>query len=257
MCGVDQWQKKVGAAPITASLIAAVVVIYLLQLLLAALGRPLDISDWSLSRNGLLQGSWWSLFTHLFLHFSFLHLFANVLALWFVGPEVEMLLGRAKFLLLYFASGLAGGLLQIAFAPPMSELIGSSGAVCGVLLSFTTAYPNLPLRALLFFILPVRMKAKTLGRGLIVFSLLCALLKILPQIGHLAHLGGALTGAALTWGWLRQTKQTYLMARDGQPKTSTDALLERVLKEGMDGLSPSERQQLENLTKKDGRRRRW
>ena len=125
-----------------------------------------------------------------------------MLALWFIGPEVEHLLGRVKYLLLYLLSGVAGGLLHTAFASSSSEFIGASGAVSGVILSFTTAYPEMPLRALLFFVLPVKMKAKTLGWGIILVSLLCAVLRIFPEIGHLAHLGGALAGAFLTWWWL-------------------------------------------------------
>ena len=110
-----------------------------------------------------------------------------------------------------------------------------------MLLSFTTANPELPLRALLFFVLPVSMKAKTLGRGLIVVSLLAAVLRIVPQIGHLAHLGGALAGWLLTKWWAPAGEPRRAPAR------STDELLARVMEDGIEGLSREERRQLGEL----------
>lgn len=229
----------------TAWLAASLVLVYAAEMVLQAMGGAHTVLSLALNRDALEYGRWWTLLTHLFLHAHPLHLAVNVLGLWFIGPEVELSLGRARFAILYFVSGVAGGLLQTALAPSDLPLIGASGAVCGVLLSFTVQYPEMPLQALLFFVLPVRMKAKTLGRGLIVFSAVCAALHILPLIGHLAHLGGALAGAALTKYWMRKTA-----ARPEHPPvraTSTDELLMRVMENGIEGLSRDERRQLELL----------
>lgn len=242
-------REKFRVAPVTVSLAAVCVAVYALEVVFLSGARAPDLSWWSLSGDGLARGRWWTLVTHLFLHANILHLLVNVLALWFLGPEVEWMLGRVKFLVLYFLSGVAGGLLQTAFAAPSSELVGASGAVCGLLLSFTTAYPEMPLRALLFFVLPVNMKARTLGWGLIAVSLACAVLRILPQVGHLAHLGGALTGAFLTWWWLPAAPR-----RQGA-KGATEDLLARVVEEGIESLSREEKRQLEGLVEKQ--RRRW
>lgn len=240
-------REKFRVAPATVLLAAVCVAVYAFEVVLLSAGRAADVSWWALSGDGLARGRWWTLVTHLFLHANLLHLLVNVLALWFVGPEVEWMLGRAKFLVLYCLSGVTGGLLQTAFAAPASELVGASGAVCGLLLSFTTAYPEMPLRALLFFVLPVSMKARTLGWGLIAVSLVCAVLRILPQVGHLAHLGGALAGALLTWWWLP--------AAPRQPRVvATDDLLERVIDEGIEGLSREEKRQLEKLAQRPPRR---
>ena len=241
-------REKFRVAPATVSLAAVCAAVYAIEALLFAGNRAADLSWWSLSGDGLAGGRWWTLVTHLFLHANLLHLLVNVLALWFIGPEVEGMLGRTKFLVLYLLSGMAGGLLQTAFAAPASELVGASGAVCGLLLSFTTAYPEMPLRALLFFVLPVSMKARTLGWGLIAVSLVCAGLRILPQVGHWAHLGGALTGAFLTWWWLPAAPRPRGVA-------ATDDLLARVAEEGIEGLSRAEKRQLESLSQQ--RPRRW
>lgn len=160
------------------------------------------------------------------------------------------MLGRARYLTLYLVSGVAGGLLQTFFSAPQSELVGASGAVCGVMLSFTTAYPEMPLRALLFFVLPVSMKAKTLGRGLIVFSALCAALKLFPQLGHLAHLGGAVAGALLTKIWLPSIPRPRPLASMSPHDRAAEAdeLLRRLSEEGIESLSREEQRRLARLS---------
>ena len=252
---MNDLRDKFRTAPVTVSLAAACVVAYALEVLFLGGERGIDLSGWALSRQALSEGRWWTLLTHLFLHANLLHLSVNVLGLWFIGPEVESMLGRVKYLLLYLFSGVAGGLLQTAFASPSAELIGASGAVCGVMLSFTTAYPEMPLRALLFFVLPVSMKAKTLGGGIVVVSLLCAVLRIFPQVGHLAHLGGALAGALLTWWWLPTAPRVRRPADEAGRTAQTDELLSRVVEEGIESLSREERRQLELLGREQ--RRRW
>jgi membrane associated rhomboid family serine protease len=245
-------RAKFRTAPVTVLLAAACVAVFALEYFLLVTGRSQMLALLSLSGDGLARGRWWTLVTHLFVHANLLHLAVNVAGLWLIGPEVEMTLGRVRFLVLYLASGMAGGALQTVFSAPSSELVGASGAVCGILLSFTTAYPEMPLRALLFFILPVSMKAKTLGRGLVVFSLACAVLKILPQLGHLAHLGGALTGALLTRFWLpgrpRLRPLASLSADDRAAEA--DDLLHRLSQEGIESFTREERRRLEMLSEK-------
>lgn len=244
-------QEKFRLSPVTVCLAVATVAAYFL----ASAAGPGTLWLFGLSRNALAAGMWWTLVTHMFLHANLLHLAVNVLGLWFIGPEVELTLGRKKFALLYFVSGIAGGILQTAFAHPGAELIGASGAVCGILLAFTTSYPEAHLQALLFFVIPVRMRAKTLGRGLIAFSALCAALNIVPMIGHLAHLGGALAGWALTKWW--RPRPVEILTPPAAP-ISTDEILRRVMEEGIEGLSSEEKRRLEMLAaKKDVRRNSW
>lgn len=251
---MQRLQQKIHAAPVTMSLIAVSVAVYALESLWQSGTRSTDMSQWALSGEALSRGMWWTLLTHMFLHGNLLHLMVNVLALWFIGPEVEDTLGRLRYLALYFVSGMAGGLLQTAFSLPNAELIGASGAVCGVILSFTTAYPEVPLRALMFFVIPVNMKAKTLGWGLMLASLLMALLHIVPQIGHLAHLGGAVAGALLTRWWLRGSAPVRVRGAFNASPVGADALLERVMEEGLDSLSREERRYLEMLAEARERR---
>lgn len=245
-------RAKFRIAPVTVVLAGLCVAVFVLEYLLLATGRGTLLSSFALSGDGLARGQWWQLVTHLFLHANLLHLLVNVMGLWFIGPEVELMLGRVRYLVLYLVSGVAGGILQTAFAPPSSELVGASGSVCGVLLSFTTAYPEMPLRALLFFILPVNMRAKTLGRGLMVFSAVCAALRILPQLGHLAHLGGALAGALLTKLWLPAAERPRpLSALSSEEQTlEAEKLLRRVTEEGLESLSREDQRRLARLSER-------
>ena len=245
-------RQKFRIAPVTVTLAAMCVAIFALEYFLLVSGRAQLISLLALSGNGLARGWWWTLVTHLFVHANLLHLLVNVAGLWFIGPEIEAMLGRVRFLVLYVVSGVAGGILQTVFSAPSSELVGASGSVCGLLLSFTTAHPEMPLRALLFFILPVSMRAKTLGRGLIVFSAVCAALRILPQLGHLAHLGGALAGAILTKLWVPAVPGLRPLASMSPVDRAVEAedLLRRLSEEGIESLSREEQRRLEQLSER-------
>jgi membrane associated rhomboid family serine protease len=247
---MQELRRKFLIAPVTVILSVSCVAVFALEYFLLVTGRGQLLSLFALSGEGLARGWWWTLVTHLFLHANLLHLVVNVAGLWLIGPEVEAMLGRARFLVLYLVSGVAGGILQTLFSAPSSELVGASGSVCGMLLSFTTAHPELHLRALLFFILPVSTKAKNLGRGLIVFSAVCAVFRILPQLGHLAHLGGALAGAFLTRWWVPAVPRLRSPAPMSPAERAAEAegLLARLAEEGIENLSREEQKRLEQLS---------
>lgn len=248
---MESLRSKIREAPVTVALAGVLVVVFGLEVFFQATQRPELLARFALSGEGLARGYSWTIVTHVFLHANLLHLFVNVLGLWFVGPAVEFMFGRVRYLVIFLVSGVCGGLLQTAFSVPSAELVGASGSVCGLLLAFTTAYPDLPLRALLFFVLPVNMKARTLGLGLMVFSMVCATLHIFPQIGHLAHLGGAIAGAFLSWLWIPSDRSRLA----GAPPVSTDVLLERLAEEGIESLTREERKQLEDLADQPRRAR--
>lgn len=154
--------------------------------------RTLFISFFALTRDGLISGRWWELITYAFLHGSAFHLLCNMLGLWFAGRVVERVLGTQRFLVLYFLAAIVAGLVQMALTD--APLIGASGSVFGVLLAFTTIFPEVQIMALLFFVVPLRMRAKYLGWGLALSSLILLILGFEPGIGHAAHLGGCVTG---------------------------------------------------------------
>jgi membrane associated rhomboid family serine protease len=172
----------------------------------------------ALSTDGLKHGYIWQLLTFQFMHAGLLHLVINSWAIYVFGRELEMTLGRGRFLALYFSSGVIGGLVQalagalalryfpnawgLRFAAPV---VGASAGGMGLIAAFATLYPERPLMLLLFFIIPIQMRAKFL----LLFSALFAVFGILVPMSNVAdaaHLGGLLTGVffirfAHNWQW--------------------------------------------------------
>jgi membrane associated rhomboid family serine protease len=120
---------------VTRLLIAANVLVYLLELVD---GGNVNGVGSKIYEKGVLfgplvgQGDWWRLITSAFLHYGPIHLGFNMLALYWFGTPVEQYLGRWRFVLVYFASGLAGaaGALLIN---PLAATAGASGAIFGIL----------------------------------------------------------------------------------------------------------------------------
>jgi len=83
--------------------------------------------------SGVADGALWQPVTSMFAHVEIWHIGFNMLALWFLGPQLELLLGRARFLVLYFVSGLAGSAAVMLFANPQSQTLGASGAIFGLM----------------------------------------------------------------------------------------------------------------------------
>ncbi len=156
-----------------------------------------------LSLDGIKSGHVWQLLTFQFLHAGWLHLFFNCWTLYMFGREVESALGKVRFLVLYFLSGIMGGLLQVFVEMVwphyfVGGVVGASAGIFGVVAAFAMLAPNEVLTMLIFFILPVNVKAK----WLLYISLAMTGLGIAfpvqfgGNIAHAAHLGGILTGMA-------------------------------------------------------------
>jgi membrane associated rhomboid family serine protease len=82
--------------------------------------------------HGVSDGAYWQLLTNAFTHVEIWHIAANMLALWIIGPQVEQILGRARFLALYLISALAGSVLVYLVASPTTQTVGASGAIFGL-----------------------------------------------------------------------------------------------------------------------------
>lgn len=82
---------------------------------------------------GVAQGSYWQLLTSAFTHVEIWHIGFNMLALWFLGPGLERVLGRARFLAIYLVSALTGSAAVLWLADPQTQTLGASGAVFGML----------------------------------------------------------------------------------------------------------------------------
>ncbi|HEX4644691.1 MAG TPA: rhomboid family intramembrane serine protease [Verrucomicrobiae bacterium] len=188
--------------PLSVLLIVAMIVAYALEQVDIAYQHGAHLTYLILSPEGLRHGYVWQLLTFQFLHIGGLHLFCNLLGIWFFGRFVEARLGRAHFLGLYFLSGIVGGLFQsfLGFILPYQfggPVVGASAGVFGLIAAFTTMEPDSEI--LMFFVLPVRAKYLFyISAGIALFF---TIVPSEPGIAHAAHLAGLLFGVAyVRWG---------------------------------------------------------
>jgi membrane associated rhomboid family serine protease len=129
----------------------------------------------------------WTIITYQFVHAGMFHLFFNMLSLIFFGPRLEMELGSRDFLLLYFISGIAGGLLSVV--TPHTAIVGASGSIYGIMMAYAVLWPRSQI--FLWGIVPVE------ARWLVLFMTAMSLyggFRGTDEIAHFAHLGGFLGG---------------------------------------------------------------
>lgn len=82
---------------------------------------------------GVADGSYWQLVTSMFAHVEIWHIAFNMLALYAFGPQLELALGRARFLALYLLSGLSGSAFVYWLSADYSATLGASGAIFGLM----------------------------------------------------------------------------------------------------------------------------
>jgi membrane associated rhomboid family serine protease len=144
----------------------------------------------SLVGDFVAQGDWWRLITAAFLHGSILHIGFNMYALWAIGAPVEQYLGRARFVGLYFVSGLAGSAGALVLTPH-AELVGASGAIFGIL------------GALL--IIEWQVTGRLAGNAMTWIVINLVLSYAIPNVSIGGHVGGLIGGILVTlsfanWG---------------------------------------------------------
>jgi membrane associated rhomboid family serine protease len=142
-----------------------------------------------------------TLITSMFLHANLLHVAGNMLFLWIFGNNVEDKLGEIKFLIVYFASGIAGSLLQISIDPTSTvPMLGASGAISGILAAYVLYFPR---ARVLTFIVPIffiTLSAYVFIGYWIALNALQAFLNIGVSgggVAFFAHIGGFTTGLIL------------------------------------------------------------
>jgi membrane associated rhomboid family serine protease len=209
----------------------------------------------------------WTLLSYSLIHLDLGHFVFNMLGLYWFGQILQDFLGPRKILYFYLFGALAGGLLFLlifnligvnSMAPPVSTLLGASGAVYGIICGAAFLVPNYTMNLLFFG--PVRLKYIAMATVLISFV----------QIpngnpgGNIAHLGGAL-GGILYLKYLQgsfrfrkipkikshprgkivkmETSRTLISEQD-----ELDLLLDKISEKGINSLSKEERNRLEHLS---------
>ncbi|MGW4381735.1 rhomboid family intramembrane serine protease [Kitasatospora sp. NPDC004531] len=142
-------------------------------------------------RFGMAAGpqEWYRLVTAMFVHGGLLHIATNMFSLWVLGPQLERVLGRLRFLGLYLVAGIAGNVLAFLLTPGTSQLfsVGASGAIFGLLGA----------TAVLFRVNRVPMQPVI---ALLVVNLVISF--SLKGIDWRAHIGGLVAGVVIAAGMM-------------------------------------------------------
>jgi membrane associated rhomboid family serine protease len=196
-----------GSAPITKALVAINLAVYLITVEQGGGGfnnpggqlfnrMALAGSRWCSSfdafghclavQNGLAQGEWYRLATSMFLHGSILHIGFNMYVLWVIGAPVEQYLGKARYIGLYFVSGLAGAAGAVVQAP-LTPVVGASGAIFGILGAM--------------LILEWQVTGRLAGQAMTLIVINLGLSFVIPSVSWGGHVGGLIGGILITLGY--------------------------------------------------------
>jgi membrane associated rhomboid family serine protease len=204
----------------------------------------------------------WRYFTYLFIHGGPFHLLFNMFALWIFGSDMEDYFGGRRFLHYYFFTGVGAGICVMAIdllTGQRSLVIGASGAVFGLLLAFGIVYAERVITLLLFFVLPVTMKA---GHFVILFGIVEFLFGVsgASRVAHFAHLGGMAFGflylkapAGLFQvrgpGMVGTLRERFHDRRTKRDDERMDDLLQKVNEKGIQSLTDEEKQFLHRMSR--------
>jgi len=155
------------------------------------------INSYKFQINRILAGEKIRMLTSGFLHVDWTHLGFNMYALYLFGAIVTNGMGTLSFVIIYLGSLLTGSLYSLLFhkKEPYYSAVGASGAVSGILFSGIILAPN-KLYNFIFFPF-VDIPGYILGVGYLLYSIY-GMKKQLGNVGHAAHLGGAMGGFVLT-----------------------------------------------------------
>lgn len=145
-------------------------------------GSPLFV-NWMLWPFAARNGRWWELVTAGFLHVNPIHILFNMVALWVIGRDFERLMGPLRFTVVYLLGLFGGNVAVFVFGGVNTPEAGASGAVFALM------------GGLLVVVYRLKQNPSQVI-GLIVVNLVISV--VIQNISLLGHVGGLLTGAAVT-----------------------------------------------------------
>ena len=242
----------------------------------AASGENLLVEIFGLCSHKYIQGTKhvshefliWQFFTYMFLHGGVWHLAFNMFILWMFGRQLEDLWGNKAFLRYYLTCGIGAGVATYFFTMGSDVVtIGASGAIFGILVAYAVIYPDQLITLLLFFVLPITLKAKHLVMIIAGMEFLHCISGTVDGIGHFAHLGGGVVGYIYLKMWRKASyydvghRETFLL-RLGKPfsrwrqgradisEREVDRILDKISRHGLQSLSWREKIILRRRSKK-------
>jgi len=220
---------------------------------------------WALSDAGLKEAYAWQFLTAMFLHVGPWHLLGNLLILYLLGRDLESIIGQRHFLYLYIAGSIGGELGHLFLMPSTSAVYAASGGVAAVVVAYAAILPELELTALMFFVIPIRLKAKHLGHATFILGLILLCFDRGQTVCHSVYLGGAAAGwiyahllgfghPSLLQRFLSQRKAEANRFDHMSPEQlisdEIDPILEKIARSGIISLTRKERRNLAKAREK-------
>jgi rhomboid protease GluP len=192
-------QRRIPRTPATSTLIGMILLAFGVEVLSGAWTDAALLSRGAILPMAELQrsGEYWRLVSGMFLHGDgsavggLLHVGANVFSLWQLGTLYELMFGRRRFTIIYFAAGLVASVVSAMHLPPDGSSVGASGAVFGILGALISSVLRSP-----------RLRRDRWARSLVAQCVFWLLLNIaiaasIPKIDSAAHFGGLAAGLLL------------------------------------------------------------
>jgi membrane associated rhomboid family serine protease len=238
---------------------------FIVQLVLLSWNQPFVQEYLALSDRGINDAYAWQFFTAPLLHNNIWHFAADMLVLYFIGRDVEAIIGQRQFLFLYLFGAFGGELGHLFLMPSDSVLFAASGGVAAIFVAYATILPELEVTTLLLFMVPVRLKIRRLAQIALIGAVALVLFSRSDAVGHSAFIGGAIAGwlyanllgfgrTSLLQRIFRQRRleaaRLQSMGADQFVAEEIDPLLEKISQRGLASLSRRERRLLEQAREK-------
>ena len=207
----DAERRPLGFPKVTVFLITLNMLVFLLELR----GGSSFIDRWSLVPMDIITGkNYLTIFASIFLHVGAVHIAGNMLFLWVFGPEIEDVMGQARYLFFYLIGGLTASLAQVAVDPLSNiPILGASGAIAAVMGVFIVTFPRDRIKTILLigWFVTVKMVPAVILVGIWFITQVFSEISSLTQLGgvaYMAHIGGFLFGAFFGRSFEKHNRQT-------------------------------------------------
>jgi membrane associated rhomboid family serine protease len=203
--GDDNSQRR-SVPVVTFALIALNVLVFLVELN----GGEAFVQQWAFVPRKFAAdpaGQAHTIFTAMFMHGGWLHLFGNMLYLWIFGDNVEDEFGPFKFLLFYLLCGMAATMAQY-YVSTRSGVpnVGASGAIAGVLAAYLVMFPGARVNVLVYNQVVAMPAMIVLGLWIVLqvfssYGSIASTSQTTDQggVAYMAHVGGFVAGLVLTF----------------------------------------------------------
>ena len=266
--------NRLAGASVVMWILVGTAIVFILDTILtgSTRGSAASLSRWGNFNveQAVYGGQIWRWFTYQFLHANFLHIFFNMLILYFFGPMMERWWGSKRFLAFYLLCGVGGAIMMtlLSFVPGLlhvsdeTQLIGASGSIMGILIGMAVLYPNMQIQLL---IPPIPLRMRTLAIAVLAIAVLTIFVGGRNAGGEAAHLGGAAFGALFVFfpfllDWAdrlslvsistkgKEFRQTQHMQKQADLEAEVDRILDKVSSQGLQSLTKQEKKTLNRAT---------